>query len=87
MGWSSATELFDGAVDVALTFIPKTKYDSYTQPPLSLTHDPKLVAAVVERMYTSIDWNDWDTQDESKYFEPYLRDVMVKLGEIEGEDD
>lgn len=76
MGWASATGLFDGAVDTALKFIPAVN-DS---------HAEIIVRAVVEAMYTQIEWDDWDTQDESNYFDPYLRDVMIQLGEIDPED-
>lgn len=76
MGWASATPLFVGAVDVALKFIPAVN-DS---------HAEIIVRAVVEAMYTQIEWDDWDTQDESNYFDPYLRDVMIQLGEIDPED-
>lgn len=75
MGWASATDLFDGAVDVSLTFVPPAykmwgPTDDQTQ-------------AVVRAMYLKVDWDDWDTQDESKYFDPYLRDVMIECGEID----
>lgn len=72
MGWSSATELFDGAVDVALRYI-------------SIGNQTR-VYTVVKDMYLMIDWEDWDTQDNSKYFDPYLMSVMYELGEISEED-
>lgn len=71
MGWGSATETFDGAVSVALKFIP-TVNDS---------HAEIVIKAVVEAMYTQVRWEDWDTQDESDYF-PYLIDVMHELDEL-----
>lgn len=76
MGWSSATEIFDGVVGVGLRLLPAQPLD---------TMDLR-VSKVVHDMYTQVDWDDWDTQDESEYFIPYLRDVMIKLGEIDPED-
>lgn len=75
MGWGSATYIFDGAVDTTLGFVPR----------INDFHAQVVVAAVVERMYNNIDWEDWDTQDESKYFEPYLKNVMIANGEIDEE--
>lgn len=77
MGWGSATALFDGAVDVALKFAPVEK------PYIPV--DNKIIALVVKDMYTKVDWDDWDTQEESKYW-PYLLEVMHDLGEIDDED-
>lgn len=71
MGWGSATHLFDGAVDVALDFAPD---------------QPVVVRAVVDRMYTCIDWGDWDTQNESRYYDEHLIHVMLARGEIDVED-
>lgn len=81
MGWSSATSIFDGAVDVALLFADKAfNMDTFEH------YVPDLVKkAVVEAMYTRVEWEDWDTQDESKYFNPYLLEVMHDLGEIDEE--
>jgi len=76
MGWSSATEIFDGAVDVALHFIP---WDGNKQPPGILAQ------AVVEKMYKDIDWGDWDTQDESIYADE-LTQVRIDMGELDPED-
>lgn len=80
MGWGSATGLFDEAVKVALDFAPHI--------PVALAEETKgvpepIVKAVVHQMYTRVDWDDWDTQDESQFFEPYLREVMIELGEID----
>lgn len=69
MGWSSATEIFDGAVDVMLRHLPP---QSETQ-----------IEAIVKDLYQRIDWQDWDTQDESKYFFPYLVKIMCDLNEID----
>lgn len=74
MGWGSATGLFDGAVDVALKFIPSNNEE----------HAQVLAQAVVEAMYTQIDWEDWDTQDESKYYH-YLIHVMEAQGELDND--
>lgn len=74
MGWSSGTSIFDAAVDVALGFILE-----------DTSLDAAVTAAVVKDMYTKVDWDDWDTQDESKYFQPYLLEVMHDLGEIDEE--
>lgn len=77
MGWASATELFDGAVDVALEVL---------QGALPTDHVPSiLVRAVVEKMYRQVDWDDWDTQDESKYFTTHLAHIMYDMGEIDEE--
>lgn len=70
MGSARATEIFDSAVDVALEFIPT---QDLTEP---------VIKAVVERMYTGVDWGDWDTQDESDYFH-YLVDIMHERGELD----
>lgn len=69
MGWGSATPLFDGAVDVAIEF--------------SMSTHPIITKAVVEKMYSTIEWEDWDTQNESKYYEPYLIEVMHERGELD----
>lgn len=71
MGWGSATEIFDGAVDVALKFIPASHH-----------YADAALRAVVEAMYTQIDWGDWDTQDESRHYN-YLIDVMYDQGELD----
>jgi len=73
MGWGSATGLFDGAVDVALDFIPGHEFA------------PIIVRAVVEKMYKDVDWADWDTQDESKYWYDHLIHVLWDLGEVDPE--
>lgn len=76
MGWAGATSLFDGAVDVTLKFMPWSGSDG---PP------GIMVKAVVEAMYTQVNWDDWDTQDESEYFEDYLVHIMHELGELDDE--
>jgi hypothetical protein len=76
MGWAGATDIFDGAVEVGLRLLPAQPLD---------TMDAR-VSKVVHDMYTQIDWADWDTQDESEYFDPYLRQVMIDIGEIDAED-
>lgn len=75
MGWASGTDIFDGAVDVALSFTQANSYDEGVK--------DHITRIVVEKMYTGVDWGDWDTQDESKYFEPYLESVMRELGELD----
>lgn len=82
MGWGSATALFDGAVDVALSYAPKV-YNMDTR-----KHYPseEMVKAVVHDMYTKIRWEDWDTQDESKYAD-VLNEIRIELGEIEPEEE
>ena len=77
MGWASATALFDGAVDVVIEQI-KLYYDW-----ADITD--KEIARAVKSMYTEVDWNDWDTQDESKYWK-YLVEVMHDLGELDDEE-
>jgi hypothetical protein len=76
MGWGSATHLFDGAVDAALEVVV-----GYTG-----RIAPAHVQTVVRKMY-DIGWDDWDTQDESCYFDPYLRDYMIELGEIDPDEE
>lgn len=81
MGWSSATSIFDGAVDVALAHASKLfnidTHEHYVPDALK--------KQIVYDMYTCVDWDDWDTQDESKYFHPYLLEIMHDLGEIDEE--
>lgn len=78
MGWSGATGIFDSVVDLLLqastTELFEGGYPSHS------------IDVCVEKAYTEIEWDDWDTQDESKYFFPYLRDVMIALGEIDEEE-
>lgn len=80
MGWGSATEIFDAAVRVALQFVPKvpaTLVDNPYETPEIFIH------AVVEQMYTKVPWDDWDTQNESEFFDPYLMEVMHNLDELD----
>jgi len=80
MGWGSATPLYDNAVEVALMFAPKipehASENEWNTPEV-------IVRAVVEEMYTKNYWDDWDTQDESKFYDKYLIHVMHERGEIE----
>jgi len=76
MGWGSATHLFDGAVDAALDLVigyVGRATEAHTR-------------AAVRKVY-DIGWDDWDTQDESCYFDPYLKEYMHELGEIADPDD
>lgn len=73
MGWGSATHLFDESVDVTLSFL---------QGPWGQSPSEALIAAVVEKTYKDIDWDDWDTQDESKYVD-YLIHVRHAMGEVD----
>lgn len=69
MGWSSATGLFDGTVDAFIR--------------LGSDEDTR-VQIFVEYLYTVVYADsDWDTQDESKYFEEYLKQIMLANGEID----
>ena len=77
MGWGGATEIFDGVVDVALDLLEAVNVDIGADDTIKF---------VVNRMYVDILWDDLDTQDESDYFDPYLRDVMIELGEIDPAD-
>ena len=83
MGWGSATEIFDAAVKVAIAFAPKIPAhlveNNYSTP------EP-IIQAIVHEMYTKVLWDDWDTQDESEFFEPYLMEVMHGLDEIEDDE-
>ena len=74
MGWGSATELFDGSVNVTLSFI-KASMGGIDIP-------DALIAAVVEKTYRDINWDDWDTQDESAYFE-HIVHIMHKDGHLD----
>lgn len=76
MGWSSATGIFDAAVDVTLNFLGMDKSKPNYGAPVAL------VFAVVEHMYRDLPLEDWDTQNESKYFY-YILPVMYMLGEID----
>lgn len=76
MGWCSATQIFDAAVDVALEFIPVGQPDTPNV----------LVKAVVERMYKQVEWDDWDCQTDSKYWDDYLLHIMHDMGEVDDED-
>lgn len=71
MGWGSATAIFDGAVDAAMLFVPQNAI---------------MQRSVVEAMYTKVDWDDWDTQDESKYYNSDLIHIMLGRHEIEVDD-
>lgn len=79
MGWGSATPLFDTAVDTTLRFLDAV------HPTLTGRQGGAMIQAVVEAHYKT-GWDDWDTQYESKYFDPYLRNVMIELGEIDPDD-
>lgn len=76
MGWAGATSLFDGAVDAALDLVA-----SYVG-----RATPAHTQAAVRKVY-DIGWDDWDTQDESCYYDPYLKEYMYELGEIYSLDD
>lgn len=74
MGWGSATPIFDTAVDVALEFLPTS----------GLATKPQvLIKAIVEKMYKELPLDDWDTQDESNYYDEYLIHVMYDMGEVD----
>lgn len=76
MGWASGTELFDSMVDLALALLVDAKG--------SVT--PEETQEVVRRVYELFEHTDWDTEDESCYFKPYLIEVMHDLGRIDDED-
>ena len=80
MGWASATPLFDGAVDTTLKFLDAV------HPTMVGSQHGAMIRAVVEAHYEVYKTSDWDTQDESNYYEPYLRDLMVANGEIDPDD-
>ena len=73
MGWASATGMFDQMVDLLV------RHESAVWKKLP----DNMIEQLVYEVYTEIDWDDWDTQDESKYFNPYLKYVMIELGEID----
>lgn len=80
MGWGSATDIFDGAVKVAIAFAPKIPEalveNGYSTPDV-------IIQSIVHEMYTKVEWDDWDTQDESEFFIPYLMEVMHDLDELD----
>lgn len=76
MGWASGVYIFDAAVDVTLNILGGRKEDGTFDVP------DVLIQAVVEHMYIDLPLEDWDTQDESKYYE-YIIPVMFAKGEID----
>lgn len=83
MGWNGGTDLFDKAVEVALSVAP--------QIPAHLTEHPsavpdEIIQTIVDLLYPTWQDSDWDTEDESKYFKPYLLNTMLRLEQIDQED-
>jgi hypothetical protein len=74
MGWSSGTYWFDGCVDIVLKFMPDAN------------RMPVMIQAVVNEVYELFNGEDWDTQDESDYFKPYLANAMLVKGQIDQEE-
>lgn len=52
MGWSGGTEIFDGALDTFLSFVPEDSHQD-----------------LIEKWYKVFEDTDWDTEDESKYWD------------------
>lgn len=82
MGWGSATEIFDGAVKVAIAHAPKIPAEASTN---KYNTPDIIIKSIVRDMYTKVELHDWDTQNESEFFQPYLFDVMHDLGELDDE--
>lgn len=76
MGWNEGTSLFDPMVDLALALVVENKG--------SVT--PEETQEVVRRVYELFEDTDWDTEEESCYFKPYLIEVMHDLGRIDDDD-
>lgn len=76
MGWCSGTEYFDGAVDVAVSF--SKSFANLNDEDF----ERRVLPQIVKSVYTQIEWDDWDCQDESKYAK-ILTNVRVDMGELE----
>lgn len=79
MGWASGTSLFDGAVRVALEHAPVHNTDDGAQV------RPHIRRKIIQSMYRAFDDYDWDTEDESEFFESDLIHIMRDLGRIDDE--
>jgi len=75
MGWNGGTELFDPMVDLALALVVENKG--------SVT--PEETQEIVRRVYEFFEDTDWDTEDESCYFYPYLLEVLHDLDRVDEE--
>lgn len=69
MGWGGATDIFDSVVDLLLEVGSKPLFNG--------EYPPHEVSYMVNKAYTGIEWDDWDTESESRYWE-YLEPVMRK---------
>jgi hypothetical protein len=76
MGWAGGTEIFDDVVDLFI-------YYERLHHGMDITLPPDAIQQIVYDVYSQVDFGDWDTQDESRYFDPYLENVMIDMGEIE----
>lgn len=65
MGWAGGTELFDGALNIFLKYVPEEDIDT-----------------VLMAWYDVVTDADWDTVDESDYYD-MLRPALVKAGEVD----
>ena len=79
MGWGSAVYLFDAAVDVALDYAPKTPSTAFGR---DYEVPRAMRMAVIHDMYTKVQWEDWDTQCDSKYYDELIH-IMYELDEID----
>lgn len=71
MGWNGGGPLFDGMVRLVLE-----RCESL---------EPAVIQDVVMDVYELFEDTDWDTQDESEFFIPYLLEVMHESGEVDDE--
>lgn len=69
MGWNGGAPLFDGIVELVL---------EYVEDPT-----PATIQSVVDDAYALFEDTDWDTEDESRFFDDYLIHTMYDLGRID----
>lgn len=77
MGYASGTDVFDKMVDIALRYAPKKNTDLGAQTPTVIRQ------SIIIDCYDAMSDTDWDTQDESKYFQTDLVHLMYQRGEID----
>lgn len=70
MGWCGGTQIFDGALDVFLRYLP----------------EGDRAAAVERWYVVGFAMEDWDCQSESRYYKEYLAKIMFDRDEIDEED-
>lgn len=77
MGNAGGTDVFDAMVDIALRYAPHNNTDLGAQVPA------KIRMKIIADAYDAMAGTDWDTQDESKYFNTDLIHLMYHRGEID----